>query len=194
MSEVIQQDSDTQIMEQASGMPYLAIFNSNGEPIKDPRNDLPVGVYVVNFEFIEDDENIDEAIIELETDNPDLISIPDFNVHMILRIQWGIIFADGNSNIGPVKLVKINDHSIEGTAEGVRITLKCTCPSIQTKFEQASTGTMDLVGNNNDFITWLRHIFKGHISIKVIDYEKPFNVQRAIAKRDIEDETIQTHR
>ena len=48
-------DSDPMLPD-GTGTPYLAIFNTSGQPIMDDKNGLPIGMLVTSFKYVYEEE------------------------------------------------------------------------------------------------------------------------------------------
>ena len=99
-------DSDATLYE-GMGVPYLAIFDGGQEAIIDPVSKLPIGVYVVSFEYTYEEGKEDKGRFIIVTNNTNLISLKEFNYMMPLHLQWGWIYPDATSKSGPLKKVLI---------------------------------------------------------------------------------------
>lgn len=152
------------ILSQGSATPYLAIFDGNSKPIIDPQSKLPIGVLVVSFFYEYNEEEDDTFEIVLNSDNPNLIDIPQLNNLMPLLLQWGWIFSDGTANCGPVRKVVIRDSEVEFTESGVKITLKGTDSFALTKIMPS-----DL--EDKTMVQWIKNNLEGKFYIDFIDYE-----------------------
>lgn len=174
-----QQIQDTKILGNfGTATPFVSIFNGEGNPIIDSKSGLPIGMLTTDFEYIYDETKDDSATIQMETDNPDLVSSTELAHKMPLRLQWGWIFPDGSRNIGPVRRVMIKDHEIEFTPEGTKITLKCVCASSLLKDKPAT-----YFQENNNFEGYVNNLLKGNIAIKFSTYEAKPIVHRSVVMK-----------
>lgn len=152
------------ILPNGSATPYLAIFDAGGKPIIDPQSKLPIGVLVTNFEYVYDEEDDDTFEITLESNNPDLLDLPQLGHLMPLLLQWGWIYSDGTSNCGPVRKVVIRDNETHFSESGVRITLKGTDAFALTK-------TMPSDLKEKTFLQWSKNNIEGRFYMDIIDYQ-----------------------
>lgn len=152
------------IASNGSATPYLAIFDGRSKPIVDPFTGFPIGIYVVNFEYVYDEEDDDTFEITLNCDNPDLIDLPQLGYQMPLLLQWGWIFSDGSSNCGPVRKVVIRDSESNFTESGVRIILKGTDAFALTKTTPANL-------EDETLVKWIKNNLEGKFQVDLIDYK-----------------------
>lgn len=152
------------ILKGGTGTPYLAIFNSNGNPIFDPKTKLPIGTYVSDFWYEYREEESDECEITLDCDNPDILVLPDLRAQSVLVLQWGWIFIDGTSYQGPIRKVMIRDYQSDFNENGTRVVLKCTDLVAILKNKPADY-------TNKLFGMWLENNIAGKFTIGITDFE-----------------------
>ena len=137
------------ILPNGTGATYLAIFDPQNKPIYDIHKNLPIGLFVTNFSFEEDEEEDDCGEIVIETDNVEIINTPQLNYLMPIRLQWGWIYPNGQSKSSPVKSVVVKKHKIDFTNEGVKFTIEVASSTFLLKTQPARYGS----GNQGrDFI------------------------------------------
>lgn len=118
-------DSNT-VLQHGTATPYVGVFNSQNSVIRDPKNGLPLGTFVTDFQYVYEEEKADHGQLLIDTDNPDLISLSELGYQQGLILQWGYIYPDQSSYIGPVRKVVITGMKTGFTATGVHITLEFT--------------------------------------------------------------------
>ena len=166
--------------------PYIAIFNSQLSVIRDPQNNMPIGTFVTHFEYTYDEEKTDSGKIELETNNPDLISLTELSYGMGLQLQWGYIYADGSGYYSPVRKVIIVNTDVNFSATGVKITLEVSDSSILLK--NAPSNYFD---NTKGFVKYVEDLCKGvPIGIALVDYNEQSTVKPVVAQRVMSGEEI----
>jgi len=151
------------ILKDGTGTPYIAIFNSRGKPIIDPKNKIPIGMNVYDWWYEYNEEKEDSAEIALETDNPNLVDHPDLNIQSTINMQWGYIYADGTSHCGPVRTVIIRDTNVEFGTNGTRLVLICT-----DSFATTKTTPADM--EEKAFIMWVKNNIQGKFFVEIIDH------------------------
>ena len=105
--------------------PYLALFDSDGNPIMNTITNLPLGEYITNFNIKYDEEKEDTASITIDTGDPDTVDIDDLQEGSTIYLQWGFILPVGDPIISPVKAIKVKDFNTVFDSTGTHITLKC---------------------------------------------------------------------
>lgn len=174
------------MLPKGTGTPYLAIFNAQQAVIRDPKNNLPLGTFVTDFEYVYDEEKSDKGKIQLETDNPDLISLTELDYYQGLQLQWGWIYPDHTGVFGPVRRVIITGQSIEFTSKGVRITLEIS--DAATVLKNTPANHFD---NTKGFIKYMEDLCKGMpIGIALIDYNQYHTVKTKVAQKVVDSNTI----
>lgn len=123
----------TPVLENGTGTPYLAIFKTTGDAIKDPVNGLPLGMMVTSFSYTFIEDNPDEGEFTVETPNEEVIDLPDLGYNMPLMLQWGWIFPSGKVNIGPLRKVMIVGHHTSFGTTGIKLTIKVSDITINLK-------------------------------------------------------------
>ena len=174
-------DSDATLYE-GMGAPYLAIFDGGQEAIIDPVSKLPIGVYVVSFEYTYEEGKEDKGRFIIVTNNTNLISLKEFNYMMPLHLQWGWIYPDATSKSGPLKKVLITGHDVHFTPEGTRITIEFSDCSILLKNMQPN-----FAGQAKGFDKYVTSVLNGiPVGITFIDYDITREVrEQVVAKRVI---------
>ena len=166
--------------------PYIAIFNSQLSVIRDPQNNMPIGTFVTHFEYTYDEEKTDSGKIELETNNPDLISLTELSYGMGLQLQWGYIYADGSGYYSPVRKVIIVNTDVNFSATGVKITLEVSDSSILLKNTPSN-----YFDNTKGFVKYVEDLCKGvPIGIALVDYNEQSTVKPVVAQRVMSGEEI----
>lgn len=115
----------TPILQQGIGMPYLAIFDSRGMPIRNPLTGIPLGAYITSWLFIYDEEQENLATLSVETGDPDSVDIESLQEGSTIFLQWGYIYSNGESVSSPVRVIKVRDFDCIFDDTGTHITIKC---------------------------------------------------------------------
>ena len=166
--------------------PYIAIFNSQLSVIRDPQNNMPIGTFVTHFEYTYDEEKTDSGKIELETNNPDLISLTELSYGMGLQLQWGYIYADGSGYYSPVRKVIIVNTDVNFSATGVKITLEVSDSSILLKNTPSN-----YFDNTKGFVKYVEDLCKGvPIGIALVDYNEQSTIKPVVAQKVVSGEEI----
>lgn len=153
----------TSITPMGTATPYVAVFDSKGKPIKDPKSGLPIGALITSFVYVYEEEDDDTFELQIDTDNPDILDIPQLQTQMPLTLQWGYIYPDGSSHSGPTRKVVIRDHSIRFSDSGVKATIKGTDAFALTKVKPADLEDKTLV-------QWLKNNIQGTYTLEIVDY------------------------
>lgn len=158
---------DNRILPDGTGAPYLAIFSPTNKPIVDPKSGLPIGILVSSFFYEYSDEKEDKAEIVIETDNPNLLDLPELQRQRALKLQWGWLYPNKSKRIGPLRVVVIVDIDSIYSSQGVRITLKC-----QDSFSVYAKNTPSKAGYENmAFQAWVKDNIQGKFMLEVVDYK-----------------------
>lgn len=125
------------ILFEGMGTPYLGIYDVRGYPITDPaKGDTPLGMYVSSFEYTYIEGEPDEGQFIIETDNPEIVSLPQLQYRMPIKLQWGYIFPNSDK-VGPLcsplKIMMIMDNSCTFTQNGVKVTIKFSDSTVLLK-------------------------------------------------------------
>lgn len=115
----------TPILRQGTGQPYLALFDSGGMPIRNPITGIPLGAYITNFSFRYDEEKENIATVAIETGDPDSVDIEAIQEGSTIFLQWGYIYANGESLSSPIRVIKVRDFDGIFDDMGTHITIKC---------------------------------------------------------------------
>lgn len=118
------------ILQSGVGMPYLALFNEEEQPIcieDDLGNMIPLGARISKFEFKSTIKAKDTNMVTLTIQSGDssIIDVPQLAEGSILILQWGYIYPNGNTASSPYRVVKIRDIDATFNTSGVTLTLKC---------------------------------------------------------------------
>lgn len=160
-----QPDSEP-VLQDGTGTPYLAVFNGSGQPIKDPLNDLPIGVYLSDFEYNYEEEKEDWGYLVLECDNPNLVALPELKYQMPLQLQWGIIYPSRKPNCGPVRKVIVIGKETDFTPDGVKITINFADSTILSKNIPAKYS-----GQVDGFTEYVKNLLSGNLmGVQLVDY------------------------
>lgn len=132
-------------------MPYLAVFDSIGMPVKNPLTGIPIGAYISNFFYQYDEEKENQASLTFDVDNPDILNTGELSEGSVIILQWGYIYPNGSSiSCRPVP-ISIRDINCKFDSSGVHVTLICidntsylrsTPPHTPISLEDGDTATM----------------------------------------------------
>lgn len=115
----------TPILQQGTGQPYLAIFDTMGMPIRNTLTGIPIGAYITRWSFTYDEEQENLATITIEVGNPDTVDITSLQENSIILLQWGYVYATGEFLSSPVRVIRVRDFDCIFDDTGTHITLKC---------------------------------------------------------------------
>lgn len=151
------------IIPHGTATPYVAVFDTKGKPITDPKSNLPIGALMTSFTYVYSEEDDDTFELQLDTDNPNILDLPQLQTQMPLLLQWGYIYPDNTSHSGPVRKVVIRDHDIRFSDSGVKATIKGTDAFALTKVKPSDLEDKTLV-------QWIKNNIQGNYTIEIIDY------------------------
>lgn len=172
--------ADTKVLKAGTGVPYLAIFDGNRQPIIDPKSGLPIGMFMVSFDYEYDEDKVNSAEFMLETDNPDLIMHPALDYQMPIRLQWGWIHPDGTASVSKVRSLIVTNHKLKMGRDKVEIKVECKDASILLQQQPAK-----YFQESEDYRDWLVNLLNGRVGIKLLDYEKKSVINHRVAQRNI---------
>lgn len=141
-----------------TAMPYLAVFDSLGMPVKNPITGIPLGAYLSNFFYQYDEEKENQASITFDVNNAEILDSEEIKEGNTLILQWGYIYSNGGSISCRPKSITIRDIDCKFDSTGVHVTLICidgtsylrTTPPIPPTSPEDEGGTM-LDHMNNGF-------------------------------------------
>lgn len=116
---------NTRILKDGTATPYLALFDSEGIPIKNNLTGMPLGAYLTSFTFMFDEETEDLATLVFDTGDPNTVDIDALQKNNNVFVQWGYIYSDGTANCSPVRCIEIRDLECKFDDLGTHVTLKC---------------------------------------------------------------------
>lgn len=161
------ENKSKQVLPEGTGTPYLAIFSPTNKPIVDPKTGLPIGIFVSSFFYEYSEEKEDKAEIVIETDNPNLLDIPELQMQRTLKLQWGWLFPNKQKQVGPLRSVIIIDRDSAYGSQGVRVTIKC-----QDSFSHFAKNTHSKVNyEEKAFQSWVKDNIEGKFMLEVVDYK-----------------------
>lgn len=105
--------------------PYLALFNSDGEPIMNQLTEIPLGEYITQFSYKYDEQKENQARLTFEVGDPDIVDQVDLQEGSTILLQWGYIFNNGSHISGPIKSIKVKDFNSTFDSTGVHVSLVC---------------------------------------------------------------------
>lgn len=106
--------------------PYVKVFNAKGEQLNDRIN---------MFTYKYSEENDDECILQIESDDPFIADNPNFQEGQKLSVEWGYI--DSGESVS--RIVYIFETVTDYGDSGVRLSLTCHEKFAITKMNKAST-------------------------------------------------------
>lgn len=113
------------LLYKGTAMPYLAVFNSIGMPVKNPLTGIPIGAYISNFFYNYNEEKENQASITFDVDTPEILGSDEIKEGSVLLLQWGYIYPNGSSiSCKPVQ-ISIRDLDCKFDSTGVHVTLIC---------------------------------------------------------------------
>ena len=113
------------VLKEGTATPYLAIFDSDGIPVKNTLTGMPLGAYLTNFTFMFDEEKEDLATLVFDTGDPNTLDLKALQEGSNIFVQWGYIYHDGTAYCSPVRSIEIRDVEAKFDDLGTHVTLKC---------------------------------------------------------------------
>lgn len=166
------------VLLNGNGTPYLAIFDGSENPIMDDLNDIPIGMEVTKFVYKYTEGKGDSGEFTIETNYVNIVDNPSLQYKMPLKLQWGWLFSDGSSKVGPVRIVNISDHKIDFDPEGIKFTIK---------FKDAKKFLEDAppnyFANQIDYLTYVQDLIMGRLPIIILDYAQKPGLKPAVLER-----------
>ncbi|ASF00796.1 hypothetical protein [uncultured virus] len=108
---------------QGTGTPYIAFFNEDGQPLKNPDTGVPLGAYVTSFELKLSEEAEDYGTIKIDNSNPDLVNMSELNENGVIIIQYGYIFSNGLTKSSKPKKLVVKQVSLSFDESGTHISI-----------------------------------------------------------------------
>lgn len=182
------QDSPT-ILQNGTGTPYLAIFNGQGQPIIDPKNNLPIGMFMTSFEYIYDEEDVDGGSFNIDTDNPDLAALEALDYYRPLILQWGYIYPSNQAYIGPLRKVMITGREVNFNETGTHITIQFSDASVILKNMPAR-----YFENTSGFLKYIEDILLGKgLGIIMVDYRESSKYKQVVLEQTVGKEELRNN-
>lgn len=113
------------LLYKGTAMPYLAVFNSVGIPVKNSLTGIPLGAYISNFSYNYDEEKENQASITFDVDDPDILDTHEIREGNPIILQWGYIYSNGSSISNRPVGITIRDIDCKFDSTGVHVTLIC---------------------------------------------------------------------
>lgn len=175
----MEESSKSRHLPTGSATPYIAIFNSQGEVIRDPESNITLGSLVTLFEYIYEEEKTDKGHLEISTKNPNLCALTELGYQQGLQLQWGYIYPDGTGYYGPIRRVIIVGQKVTFGQRGVNITIEFTDSSELLKNIPATH-----YDTTRGFVEYFKDLCKGiPIGIEIVDHQsKPMVVPKVAQK------------
>lgn len=179
-------DSNT-VLRHGTATPYIGIFNPQKSVIRDPKNGLPLGTFVTDFQYVYEEEKTDHGQLTIDTDNPDLVSLNELGYQQGLILQWGYIYPNQDSYIGPQRRVIITGKKAGFTATGVHITLEFT--DAASLLKSSPSQHYDCT---RGFVEYVKDLCKGiPIGLAIVDCNSTQVLTQRVAHRINKNEDIQ---
>lgn len=112
------------MLHHGTAMPYLALFDSEGNPVKNTLTGIPLGAYITSFNYRYDEAKENEFNIALSGGNPDMVDMEILADGRTILLQWGYVYADGTSVSGPIKAMMIKNVDATFNDSGVNLKIK----------------------------------------------------------------------
>lgn len=168
------------VLENGTGTPYIAIFKPNGDPIIEPFNNLPLGIFITNFEYIYDEEKEDKGKIDLTLNNPSIVDLADIDYYRTIQIQWGYIYPTKESFRGPVRSVLITNRTFRFQSDGLHATIEFSAAGTLLKSKSVHSNNC-----NKGFLGFLENGIKGsQVGISILDYSSSESQRVLVAQRE----------
>lgn len=179
------------VLEQGTGTPYIALFKTNGEPIYEVVNQLPLGTFITDFEYVYEEEKEDHGKILLTLNNPSIVDMPELDYYRSIQLQWGYIYSSKDPFVGPVRTVLITNRRFHFTPQGLNAVIEFSDASVLLKSHSSQSR-----GNNFNmgFFDYLSEAVKGvQVGITILDYSesethKPVLVEKVGEASDVNPE------
>lgn len=179
------QDSPT-VLQNGTGTPYLAVFNGHGKPIVDPKNNLPIGIFMTSFEYVYDEEDVDNGRFSIDTDNPDLAALPELDYYSPLILQWGYIYPSNQAYIGPIRKTMITGRDVVFNETGTHITIEFSDASVILKNMPAR-----YFENTSGFLKYIEDILLGKgLGIIMVDYRESSKIKQVVLEQTVGSEEL----
>lgn len=179
------QDSPT-VLQNGTGTPYLAVFNGHGQPIVDPKNNLPIGIFMTSFEYVYDEEDVDNGRFSIDTDNPDLAALPELDYYSPLILQWGYIYPSNQAYIGPIRKTMITGRDVVFNETGTHITIEFSDASVILKNMPSR-----YFENTSGFLKYIEDILLGKgLGIIMVDYRESSKIKQVVLEQTVGSEEL----
>lgn len=134
-----------------TAMPYIALFDSNGIPIKNPLTGIPLGAYIDNFSYRYDEEKENEFTLQVHVGNPDMVDAEVIADGATILLQWGYVYANGSSlpSVPKAMLIKNVDPTFDDS--GTNLIIKGSDGTLNLRY--LPPFTRDLAGDTEDTLS-----------------------------------------
>lgn len=105
---------------QGTGTPYLALFDQQGVPLKEPKTGDYLSSFVTSFQHKLGGENSDDDAqlnVIFQYEDATLLDIPELQAKKIIYFQYGYVFPDGSFICGPAYTMRIMRFDMSLTAQ-----------------------------------------------------------------------------
>lgn len=124
-------------LDNGTATPYLALFNSHGDPLKDPKTGLFISEYVTSFQhrMTENSDETPALTVQLQYEDATLLDNPDLHTKKIIYFQYGYVFANGSFICSPAYTMKIvrADYFLDGNS--CRFTLYASDATLDLRYK-----------------------------------------------------------
>lgn len=146
---------------------YIAIFNAHGKPIIDPVSGYTLGMLCTDFsyKYSKKKDEGDSADISVESQNPNLIDLPDLRTKAHLILQWGWKYPNGKIVSSPHRVVQIVDYELTMSETNTKLIITCSDIPHASHIHHPGSGEL--------FSDWVKNGLSGKIGVSILDYSDP---------------------
>lgn len=148
-------------LKKGTGTPYVAIFDSDGNPIICPLNNMPIGMFVTKFNYKYVEEGADTAEITIQTNNINIADHSALQYLMPIKLQWGWLYHNRGSESSPVRTVVVKDISLRFSPEGVTMDLDLSDSSFLLKGTAANYNAVGAASISKNLESVIQDILNG---------------------------------
>lgn len=126
-------------LDKGTATPYLALFNSQGKPLKDPKTGLYISEYVTSFQhkMTENSDETSSITIQLQYGDATLLDNPDLYTKKNIYFQYGYVFANGSFICSPAYCMKISRADYFLSGDSCRFTLYASDNTQELRYKGA---------------------------------------------------------
>lgn len=125
-------------LKKGIGAPYLALFDKDGYPLKEPKTGDYLSSFVTSFQHQLGGENSDDdaqLTVIFQYEDATLLDIPELRANKIIYFQYGYVFSDGSFLCGPSYTMKIMRFDMNLTAQKCQFTLYAKDNTISLRYK-----------------------------------------------------------